>query len=91
MENLIKDTKNIWISLGKIKNKIPKVEKVYKKFSRSIYIAENISKNEILSSKNIKIIRPGFGLSPSYYDKVIGKKAKKNLYKGNPLEIENFI
>jgi len=91
METLIKDTKNIWASLGKIKNNIPKVEKVYKKFCRSIYITEDILKNETISSNNIKIIRPGFGLSPADYNKVIGKKAKKNLYKGDPLEMENLI
>jgi pseudaminic acid synthase len=91
MEKLIKDTYKVWTSLGKIKNETPEVETFYKKFRRSIYISENIRKNEVISINNVKIIRPGFGLSPIYYDKIIGKKAKKNLYRGDPLKIKNLI
>lgn len=91
MEKLVQDSYKIWTSLGKIKNKTLKVEKLYKKFRRSIYVSENIEKNELISISNIKIIRPGFGLSPKCYSQIIGKKAKKKLYRGDPLKIENLI
>lgn len=91
MEKLIKDTYKTWTSLGKIKNKTPEVERVYKTFRRSIYVSEDINKNEIISTNNIKIIRPGFGLNPANYNKIIGKKTRKKLYKGDPLKIKNII
>lgn len=91
MEKLIKDSYKIWTSLGKIKNETPEVEKLYKKFRRSIYVSEDIHKHEVISINNVKIIRPGFGLSPIYYNKIIGKRAKKKLYKGDPLKIKNLI
>ena len=91
MEKLIKDSYKIWTSLGKIKNETPEVEKPYKKFCRSIYVSEDIHKNEVISINNVKIIRPGFGLSPIYYNKIIGRRAKKKLYKGDPLKIKNLI
>ena len=90
MEKLIQDSYKIWTSLGKIKNETPEVEKLYKKFRRSIYVSEDIHKNEVISINNVKIIRPGFGLSPIYYNKIIGKRAKKKLYKGDPLKIKNL-
>ena len=47
---------------------------------RSIYISEKINEGEVITTKNIKVIRPGFGLHPRYYTDVLGKKANKNLF-----------
>ena len=47
-----------------------------KLFRRSIFAIKNI-KGELLSKENIKRIRPGHGISPSYYDKLLGKKSPK--------------
>ena len=35
-----------------------------KAFSRSLYIVENVKKGDIITRKNIRSIRPGFGMSP---------------------------
>ena len=43
-----------------------------------------------LQKKNLKIIRPGLGLHPKYYNLIIGKKATKNIKKGTALK-RNFI
>ena len=47
-----------------------------------------IHKNEIFTNANIKIIRPGLGLNPKYYEKIIGKTSKKNLKVGTPLQLK---
>ena len=54
-------------------------------FKRSIYIIRDIKKGEKFSKKNIKRIRPGNGLPPIYYDRIIGKKSSINLKSGTPL------
>ncbi len=56
-----------------------------KNFRRSIFVIKNIKKGEKFSKKNIKKIRPGIGISPSYFDKIITKKSKKNIKMGEPL------
>ena len=43
-------------------------------FRRSIYIVENVKKGEIITKNNIRIIRPGNGMHPKYFRKIIGKK-----------------
>ena len=86
MKMLVQETKNAWLSQGKIKKDINKAEKIYKKYSRSIYVTEDIHKGELLSNQNIKVIRPGLGMSPVYYDKLIGKKSPIKLIKNNPLK-----
>lgn len=64
----------------------------YKKFRRSIYVVQDIKKGEKFTIKNIKRIRPGYGLEPKYYNLLLGRKAKSNFKSGNPLKknILNF-
>lgn len=54
-------------------------------FRKSLFVIENIKKGQKLTTQNIRSIRPGHGLEPKYYDKVIGKLAKINLERGTPL------
>ena len=55
-------------------------------FRRSIYISKDINKGEELNCDNIKIVRPGYGLKPKYYDKLLGSVVRKDCKKGTPLK-----
>ncbi len=55
-------------------------------FKRSLFVCSDIKTGEIFSKKNIRSIRPGFGLAPKYFDKVLGKKAKYDIPRGEPLQ-----
>ena len=48
-------------------------------FRRSIYAIRDIKKGEKFSLKNIKVIRPGFGVHPIYFEKLINKKSPFNI------------
>ena len=67
-----------------------KSEKKSTIFRRSIFVCSNISKGEKFTKENIRRIRPGNGLEPKFYEKLIGRRAKKNLQKGNPLTTEDI-
>lgn len=60
-------------------------------FSRSLYVAEDIKAGEVITEVNVRSIRPGFGLHPKYYNKVLGKKVKIDLFAGNSLKIDNVV
>ena len=62
-----------------------KSEEKNKIFRRSIFAAKDIKKNEKFTKVNIRRIRPGYGLSPIYYEKLLGKKSPLNLYRGEPI------
>ncbi len=62
-----------------------------RKFARSLFVCEDIQKGEMLTRKNIRSIRPGFGLSPRFLGEVLGKCATKPLKRGKPLEKSDFI
>ena len=55
-------------------------------FRRSVYVVKDSKKGDVLSNENIKVIRPGYGLHPKYFNKLIGKKLKKTAKKGTPFK-----
>ena len=60
------------------------------KFRRSIYVVNDIKKGDVFTKENIRRIRPGYGLEPKDYEKIIGLKAKRDLEEGNPLTKQDF-
>ena len=93
MRQLVIESKRAWQSLGKIFYGSTKSEEKSIKFRKSIYAIKDINKNDKFTRENIKIIRPGFGLEPKYFNKIIGKLSNKNLKKGDaikPSNIKNF-
>jgi pseudaminic acid synthase len=57
-----------------------------KVFRRSIFTIKDIKKGEKFSKNNIKVIRPGYGLEPKYYNKILNKKSPINIKKNEPLK-----
>ena len=73
------------------KNQIFTVSKKLIKDRRSLYITENVQKGDMANYKNIRSIRPGYGVHPKYLKKLIGKKFKKELKKGTALKLNHLI
>ncbi len=57
-------------------------------FSRSLYVAEDAQAGELISYKNVRSVRPGFGLHPKHLEEIIGKPFSKNVKKGDRFSFE---
>ena len=90
LAQLCKDSKTAWQALGKVNYERTEAEKGNVKFRRSLYVVKDIAEGELLTTDNVRSIRPGFGISPKHYDNVIGKKAVNIIIKGTPLKIGLF-
>ena len=88
MKLLVKETKTAWESLGEIKYGPTNEEKKNKIYKRSIYASANINKGEKFTKENIKIIRPGDGLEPKYFDFILGRASNKRISIGNPIKLD---
>jgi len=53
-----------------------------------LYIAEDIKAGEVFTEKNLRSVRPGFGLHPKYFNELLGKKSKTDLEKGTPMQLD---
>ena len=84
MINTIRDTEKL---LGIVNYD---VKETNRQFSRSLYVSQDIKKGELFSEKNIKSVRPGFGLHPKHLKDILGKYASKNIEFGTPLAFKDI-
>ena len=63
-----------------------KSEKKSQIFRRSIFATKKIRKGEKFTKYNIRVIRPGYGLAPKYFNKILNKKSPVNVSKDEPLK-----
>ncbi|MBN1044502.1 MULTISPECIES: pseudaminic acid synthase [unclassified Clostridium] len=73
-------------ALGKVTYDLTEKQKNSREHSRSLFIVEHVNEGEIFTEKNVRSIRPGFGLETKYIKDIIGKKATKNIKKGTPVD-----
>lgn len=85
MRSLVVECNQAWKSLGEIKYGSTQNEMKSLQFRRSLYISDDIKAGEVLTKENMRIIRPGYGLAPKYYDHFLGRIAKKDIKKGTPV------
>ena len=85
LRDLIKDVNNAWLSLGLSNFKVTKGEQASYKYRPSIYVIKDLYIGDLISNDSIKIIRPGLGIKPKFYDKVIGMKVNTDIVRGTPL------
>ena len=70
-------------AVGKVDYSLTEKQAKGRDFSRSLYIAEDIKKGEVFTEKNLRSIRPGFGLHPKYLPELLGTQAAKDYEKGD--------
>jgi pseudaminic acid synthase len=89
--SLVIETKSAWQSLGKICYGPRGEEKESLQYRRSLYIAEDMNAGDVFNEDNLRLIRPGFGLPPKYYELLLGKKVKCAVSKGTPVSWELIL
>tara|TARA_B110000196_G_C21153376_1_gene671342 strand:+ start:8425 stop:9471 length:1047 start_codon:yes stop_codon:yes gene_type:complete len=85
---LVEESERAWQAMGEVHYSGSSNEKASLKFRRSIYIAEDVSKGTVLSEKNLRVVRPGFGLPPQYIDILLGRRVNQTLKKGTAMSWE---
>jgi pseudaminic acid synthase len=90
MKALVDESLRAWQALGSVRYGTLASEKASAQFRRSIYVTKDIAAGQPIGRENIRIIRPGFGLQPKYFDLVLGKTAKHDLKRGDALTWESF-
>jgi len=88
---LVKETERAWLALGNIKYGLTGSELKNVIFLRSVYVAEDIAVGEIFTIRNIRIVRPGDGALPAFYDKLLGIHARRSYVRGTPLGIDELF
>ena len=83
--SMVDAVRDVEKALGTVNYDLTEKTRKSREFSRSLFVVEDIKAGESLTEKNVRSIRPGFGLHPRYFNKIIGKKAINGINKGTPL------
>ena len=59
-------------------------------FKRSILVSAPVAKGDVLTEANLRVARPGDGMCPSRWEKVLGQRASRDLMVGHPLSEEDL-
>lgn len=87
---MVKSIREAEIAIGEVCYNLTEKQAKGKDFSRSLYVVEDIKAGDVISEKNVRSIRPGFGLHPKYFNEIQGKTVKIDLFRGDRLSL-NFI
>ena len=83
---MVQDIRQAEKAIGHVNYAVTEDEQENIIFRRSIFVVEDIRKGEKLTEKNTRIIRPGYGLKPKYYEEVLGQTALRDIERGTPLQ-----
>jgi pseudaminic acid synthase len=75
-------------AIGIVDYELTEKQKKGRDFSRSLYAVEDIKAGEIITNKNLRSIRPGFGMHPKHLNTVLGKRLNKDIEAGTPLSFD---
>jgi sialic acid synthase SpsE len=81
----VDDARAAWSALGRAHYDLLGSERGNVQFRRSLYVAADVKAGEPLTRANVRSIRPGNGLAPAHLDAVLGRKAVRDLTRGEPL------
>lgn len=86
MANLVAETHRAWQGLGNISYAPLEVEKKSMQFRRSLYVVQNLRAGDVLTTQNVRAIRPGYGLPSKFFPVLLGKKVKKDVARGTAVD-----
>lgn len=88
---MVKAVREAEKAIGKVDYELTEKQAKGKDFSRSLYVVQDIEEGQVLTEKNIRSIRPGFGLHPKYYYEILGKAVNRELTKGERISLEDIV
>ena len=83
---MVRDVRQAQKAIGKVSYGPTRQEESNVVFRRSIFCVKDIQAGEPLTEENIRIIRPGYGLEPKFYEEILGQVALRDIKRGMPIK-----
>lgn len=88
---MVKDVRMAEASIGSVSYELTAKQQSGREFCRSLYVAEDMKAGDVITERNVRSVRPGFGLHPKFLKEILGKKIKEDLEKGTRLKMESVV
>jgi pseudaminic acid synthase len=88
LKNLVIESERAFLAMGQVFYGVQEAEKKSLRFKRSLYVVKDVKAGDTFTTDNLRVIRPGDGMQPKYYETILGKKASQDIKAGTPLTWE---
>ncbi len=86
--SMVKAVREVETALGRVNYEVSDADKGRR---RSLYVAENVKAGDVVTEKNVRSVRPGYGLHPKYLKDILGKSFNRSLEKGERFSLDYII
>lgn len=85
---MVKSIRNVEKAIGEVVYPTDPTKIKGREFCRSLYVAEDVKVGDVITEKNVRSVRPGYGLHPSYFQEVLGKRFAKDCERGERFQLD---
>lgn len=82
---LVTETARAAAAMGEVRYGPTDAERKSLMFRRSLYVVHDLEAGDTLTAESVRIIRPGMGLPPKEFDRVLGRRVRTHVRRGTPL------
>jgi pseudaminic acid synthase len=90
MAALCKDARTAWSALGRVDYGRKSSEQGNVKYRRSLYFVKNGKIGDTVTSDMIRSVRPGYGLSPKFYEEILGRRLTRDVFVNSPIQLADL-
>ena len=87
---LCRDARSAWRALGAVDYGLKSSEVGNTQFRRSLYFVKDMNPGDVVTEDCIRSVRPGYGLAPKYFDKLIGQSVNCSILANTPVTEDVF-
>lgn len=88
LKALAEGCRTAWAALGEVHYGLEGSESANVIFRRSLYATEDIKAGEAITERNVRSIRPGYGLAPKHLPGILGRSAARDIPRGTPMDLD---
>jgi len=88
---MVKAVREAEKAIGSIDYSLTEKQQKGRDFCRSLYVVTDMVKGDVITTENVKSIRPGFGLHPKYLKEILGKKVIQDIEKGTRFSLNYTV
>ena len=88
---LCREARTAWRSMGTVDYGRKSSELGNVKFRRSLYFIADLKAGETICAETIQSVRPGYGIAPRFFDKIVGRKAARDIQKNTPVTFDSLL
>ncbi|MCM1185869.1 MAG: pseudaminic acid synthase [Lachnoclostridium sp.] len=72
-------------AMGRVTYDLTDKQKKSREHSRSLFVAEDMKAGDVFTPRNLRSVRPAYGLHTQYYEELLGKRIVKDAKAGTPM------